>query len=53
MQMKNLTDLFSKKDTTDYDKYYRDDDDIYGDVEENDDDVTTYNDNKEGVSFNS
>ena len=52
MQMKNFTDLFAKKDTTDYDKFYRDDDDIYGDTEENDDDVTTYNENREGVSFN-
>ncbi len=52
MQMKNFTDLFTKKDTTDYDKYYRDDDDLYGDVEESDDDVTTYNENREVVSFN-
>lgn len=54
MQMKTLAELLGKKDTTpDYDKYYRDDEDIYGDTEENDDDVTTYGDNKEGVSFNS
>ena len=52
MQMKNFTDLFAKKDTTDYDKFYRDDDDLYGDADDNDDDVTTYNDNREGVSFN-
>ena len=36
--MKNLSSLFGKKDNNDYDKYYRDEDDIYGD----DDDVTTY-----------
>lgn len=50
--MKNFTNLFGKKDTTDYDKYYRDDDDIYADVDEGDDDVTTYGESKEGVSFN-
>jgi FtsZ-interacting cell division protein YlmF len=51
--MKNFSELFGKKDTTDYDKYYRDDDDIYGDVDDNEDDVTTYGDSKEGgVSFN-
>ncbi len=52
--MKNFTDFFNKKDTTDYDKFYRDDhdDDLYGDVEENDDDVTTYNNDRDGVSFN-
>lgn len=52
--MKNLSELFGKKDTTDYDKYYRDEDDLYGDVEENDDDVTTYGDDGRdgGVSFN-
>lgn len=50
--MKNFTDLFGKKDINDYDKYYRDDDDIYGDAEGNDDDVTTYGDKgREGVSF--
>ena len=52
MQMKNFSELFGKKDTTDYDKYYRDDDDIYGEVDDGDDDVTTYGDEKEGVSFN-
>ena len=36
--MKNLASLFGKKDNNDYDKYYRDEDDIYGE----DDDVTTY-----------
>ena len=36
--MKNLASLFGKKDNNDYDKYYRDEDDMYGD----DDDVTTY-----------
>ena len=53
--MKNLTNLFGKKETTDYDKYYRDDDDIYDDVDDSDDDVTTYGDNNKegGVSFNS
>lgn len=50
--MKTLSNLFGKKDVTDYDKYYRDDDDIYADVDESDDDVTTYGDSKEGVSFN-
>ena len=51
--MKNLTSLFGKKDNNDYDKYYRDDDDIYGDTDEGDDDVTTYGDKRsEGVSFN-
>lgn len=50
--MKNFTNLFGKKDVTDYDKYYRDDDDIYADVDESDDDVTPYGENKEGVSFN-
>ena len=30
--------MFGKKDNNDYDKYYRDEDDIYGE----DDDVTTY-----------
>ena len=51
--MKNLADLFNKKDNNAYDNFYRDDD-IYADVEENEDsDVTTYGDNnKEGVSFN-
>ena len=53
MKMKNLTSLFGKKDNNDYDKYYRDDDDIYGDADEGDDDVTTYGDKRsEGVSFN-
>ena len=51
--MKNLTNLFGKKETTDYDKFYGNDvDDIYGETEEADDDVTTYGDGKEGVSFN-
>lgn len=52
--MKNITSFFGKKDENDYDKYYRDDDDIYGDAEENDEDVTTYGEkrNDGGVSFN-
>ena len=51
--MKNFANLFGKKEVTDYDKYYRDEDDIYDDAENTDDDVTTYDgDNKEGVSFN-
>lgn len=53
--MKNLSSILGmgKKDTNDYDKYYRDDDDLYGDAEENDDDVTAYPEKKsEGVSFN-
>jgi len=50
--MKNFTNLFGKKDVSDYDKYYRDDDDIYADADESDDDVTTYGNNKEGVSIN-
>ena len=50
--MKNITSLFGKKETNDYDKYYRDDDDIY-DAEEGDDDVTTYGEKRtDGVSFN-
>ena len=54
MQMKNFSELFGKKDTTDYDKYYRDDDDIYGEADDSDDDVTTYGEGKDsGVSFNS
>lgn len=51
-KMKNLQSIFGKKDSNDYDKYYRDDDDIYGDAEETDEDVTTYGEKKtEGVSF--
>ena len=51
--MKNITSLFGKKETNDYDKYYRDDDDIYDDAEEGDDDVTTYGEKRtDGVSFN-
>lgn len=46
--MKNLASLFGKKDNNDYDKYYRDEDDIYGD----DDDVTTYGEKgKDGLSL--
>ena len=50
--MKNFTELFGKKNiTTDYQDYYRDEDELYGDTE-NDDDVTTYGESKEnGVSF--
>ena len=48
--MKNLADLFGKKEVNDYNKYYRDDDDIYGD----DDDVTTYGEkNKDGLALGS
>ena len=51
--MKNITSLFGKKETNDYDKYYRDDDDIYDDAEEGDEDVTTYGEKRtDGVSFN-
>lgn len=51
--MKNLTSLFGKKENNDYDKYYRDDDDLYGDTEETDDDVSTYGEKRnDGVSFN-
>lgn len=51
--MKNITSLFGKKDGNDYDKYYRDDDDIYGDTEEGDEDVNTYGEKRtDGVSFN-
>lgn len=51
--MKNITSLFGKKDNNDYDKYYRDEDELYGDVEEGDDDVTPYGEkHSEGVSFN-
>ena len=50
--MKKLTDFLGKKTTTDYDDFYGSEvDDIYGDNEESDDDVTTYNDDKGGVSF--
>lgn len=46
--MKNLSSLFGKKDNNDYDKYYRDEDDIYGD----DDDVTTYGEKgKDGLTL--
>ena len=46
--MKNLASLFGKKDNNDYDKYYRDEDDIYGD----DDDVTTYGEKgKDGLTL--
>ncbi len=50
--MKNFTELFGKKNiTTDYQDYYRDEDELYGDTE-SDDDVTTYGESKEnGVSF--
>lgn len=54
--MKNLSSILGmgKKDTNDYDKYYRDDDDIYGDTEENDEDTATYAAEKknDGVAFN-
>lgn len=47
--MKNLASLFGKKDNNDYDKYYRDEDDIYDD---GDDDVTTYGDkNNNGLEL--
>ena len=46
--MKNLASLFGKKDNNDYDKYYRDEDDIYGE----DDDVTTYGEKgKDGLAL--
>lgn len=48
--MKNITSLFGKKENNDYDRYYRDDDDLYTDGGE-DDDVTTYGDN--GLSLGS
>ena len=52
MQMKNFTSLFNKKDNNDYDKYYRDDDDIYGDVDEGEDDVTPYGEKRnDGLSL--
>ena len=45
--MKNFASLFGKKDNNDYDKYYRDEDDVYGE----DDDVTTYGEKgKDGLS---
>ena len=48
--MKNFASLFGKKDNNDYDKYYRDEDDIYGE----DDDVTTYGEkNKDGLTLGS
>lgn len=53
--MKNLKSILGmeKKDTTDYDDYYRDDDDIYAEGEELDGDVTPYDGkNNDGVSFN-
>ena len=51
--MKNITSLFGKKEANDYDKYYRDDDDLYNDTEEGDEDVTTYGEKRtDGVSFN-
>lgn len=53
--MKNLSSILGmgKKDTNDYDKYYRDDDDLYADTDETDEDVTTYPEKKnDGVSFN-
>lgn len=52
--MKNLSSILgmSKKDGNDYDKYYRDEDDIYGDDEEGDEDVTPYGKKNDGVSFN-
>lgn len=46
--MKNLASLFGKKENNDYDKYYRDEDDIY----EGDDDVTTYGEKgKDGLTL--
>ena len=42
--MKNLSSLFGKKENNDYDKYYRDEDDIYAE----DDDVTTYGEKGQG-----
>ena len=51
--MKNITSSFGKKEANDYDKYYRDDDDLYNDTEEGDEDVTTYGEKRtDGVSFN-
>lgn len=48
--MKNFSSLFGKKDNNDYDKYYRDEDDIYGE----DDDVTTYGEKgKDGLTLGS
>ncbi|MBR2380967.1 MAG: cell division protein SepF [Clostridia bacterium] len=45
--MNNFKSLFGKKDNNDYDKFYDREDDIY---EGDDDDVTPYGDNKEGLS---
>ena len=42
--MNNLKSLFGKKDNNDYDKFYDREDEIYDD----DDDVTTYGENKDG-----
>ena len=48
--MKNFSSLFGKKDNNDYDKYYRDEDDIFGE----DDDVTTYGEKgKDGLTLGS
>ena len=45
--MNNFKSLFGKKDNNDYDKFYDREDDIY---EGDDDDVTPYGDNKDGLS---
>ena len=50
--MKNITSIFGKKETNDYDRYYRDDDDLYNDGAE-DDDVTPYGDKNDGLSLGS
>ena len=50
--MKNITSLFGKKENNDYDRYYRDDDDLYNDGVE-DDDVTPYGDKNDGLSLGS
>ena len=42
--MNNFKSLFGKKDNNDYDKFYDREDEIYDD----DDDVTTYGENKDG-----
>lgn len=44
--MNNFKSLFGKKDNNDYDKFYDREDEIY----EDDDDVTTYGEGKEGLS---
>ena len=46
--MKNLTSFFGKKSDDDYKKLY---DEEFDDVEEGDDDVTSYGESRDGVSF--